>query len=550
MRGSHLLQRALRNHGVQYVFGILGREAEVLAFNQSDLKFVLTRHEVTAGFAADAYARITGRGQACFSTFGPGATNLATGVASACLDRSPMLAMSAQIETHAAVHGHVHQCIDQVAVMRPMCKYAAEVQEVSALAGHVQRAMSAAHTELYGPSYLSLPVDVLAADLPDDEAERVLDATRRREIPAPPKVDRAALDAAYELLRSATRPVIVNGAVIQREGATAEFRQVVEKFGVPVVASLSSKGVLPESHPQSFGPVNRYLDGIVKRPFMAEIFAEADLILLVGYDVAEDVKPEMYEAGRPKKIVRLSAQPNYAERVVRVDVDVRGSLKESLGLLASDAYKATQVPSGWAEGVARGLRELKRTSGSGPYNYYPTVPPQLIVRAIREAIGPEGIICSDIGIHKQYAGLLSESEKPNTFFCSQGLGSFGSGMALALGSKLAAPDVPVVAIVGDGGFHSTSSDLETLARYELPIVIVLLKDSAFGLIKYYQLRGQMTDENTVDFLPVDFAGLARANHCQGIAISSSRDFGRALQKALASSGPTLIEVPVRYQYVF
>jgi acetolactate synthase-1/2/3 large subunit/N2-(2-carboxyethyl)arginine synthase len=550
MRGSDLLLKSLLKYGVDRVFGILGREAEVLNFHHPELRFYLTRHEFTAGFAADAYARVTGRAQACFSTFGPGATNMATGIASACLDRAPMLAMSAQIETHDALPNHVHQCLDQVEIMRPMCKYAFELRDAKQIPVQVRKGLEAAYGELMGPSYLSLPVDVLAAEVSNDEAESLLAQAGEIRREKPPQVDAHELKALHEILVKAERPVVIVGNSIHREDAVAEARAFVAKYQLPTVSSLASKGIVPDSDERSLGALNRYLNGMLKMPVIDEVFGKADVVVLLGFDICEDVKPAMWLTGRPKTIVRLGSTPNAASRLVRTDLDVVGSLKDALRALNGPEHKVER--KNWAADFVRVLREARRTAAATTdRGHYPVVPPPFIVSAVRRALGDQGILASDIGLHKQYAGLFSETNESNTFLCSNGLGSFGSGLPLAIGAQLARPGTRVAAIVGDGGFHSNSQDLELLARYGLPIVIVMMKDSAFGLIKHYQVRGgNEHDKNLVDFLNVDFVKLAEANGCRGVQVSSSRNLGPAIERAFASGEPTLIEVPVKYDHVF
>jgi acetolactate synthase-1/2/3 large subunit/N2-(2-carboxyethyl)arginine synthase len=533
----------LVRHGVEYVFGILGREAQAIRFDEPGLKFILTRHEFTAGVACDSYARVTGKAQACFSTFGPGATNLSTGIASSFLDRSPMLALSAQIETGDAIYGHVHQCVDQVAMMRPITKYAAELESAVQIPAEVQKALSAAYSELLGPAYLSLPVDVLLADVADAEAHRIIESAGVITASVPPHAEDRTLREVHALLSHAQRAVAVVGNTVFRENAVTEFRAFVRKYNLPVVSSLASKGALPDSDPQNIGPVNRYLNGILKRDILDDVFGNTDLVLLIGFDIAEDVRPAMYSCGRPKTIVRLSSTPNLAMKSVKVNVDVVGDIKRTLARLGSSHFSATG--SFWAGELTRDLRAWKMAAGE---EVGPTMSPAPIIRAVRDVIGREGILCSDVGLHKQYAGLMSETEEANTFLCSNGLGSFGSGLPLALGAKLARPAVPVAAVVGDGGFHSNSADLETLARHRIPVVVVVLNDSAFGMIKHYQIRGDQRSDNIVNLLPVNFAALAEANNCRGLKVTSNRSLRTELAAAVRANEPTVIEVPVDYDY--
>jgi N2-(2-carboxyethyl)arginine synthase len=547
MRGSDLLHKSLLKYGVNRVFGILGREAEVLNFHHPELEFFLTRHEFTAGVAADAHARVTGRAQACFSTFGPGATNLATGVASACLDRSPMLAMSAQIETEDALYNHVHQCLDQVGIMRSMCKYANELHDPRQIPVEVRKALEAAYSELMGPSYLSLPVNILGAEIPDAEGQELLERAGPICRKKAPQADAGDLKVLHELLAKAGRPVVIVGNSLHREDAVAETRTFIAKYQLPTISSLASKGIIADDDPCSLGAINRYLNGILKMPVIEEVFGKADVVVLLGFDICEDVKPAMWLTGRKKTIVRISSTRNEASRLVKADIDIVGSVKETLQTLTRAQRGVARM--NWAVDISRAIREAKHAIANSTH-YYPTVPPPAIVREVRRALGASGILCSDIGLHKQYAGLLSETVESNTFLCSNGLGSFGSGMALAIGAKLARPETRVAAIVGDGGFHSNSQDLECLARYDLPIVIVMMKDSAYGLIKHYQVRGgQEHDKNLVHFLSVDFVKLAEANGCRGVSVQSCKNLTREIERAFELREPTLIEVPVQYDHL-
>jgi acetolactate synthase-1/2/3 large subunit/N2-(2-carboxyethyl)arginine synthase len=201
--------------------------------------------------------------------------------------------------------------------------------------------------------------------------------------------------------------------------------------------------------------------------------------------------------------------------------------------------------------VIAGLKERKAKSGEIPWQTYPTIPVPAIVRSVRDIIGPEGILCSDIGLHKQYAGLFSDTFHPNTFMCSNGCGSFGFGLPAAMGAKLAMPDRRVAVICGDGGFHSTSHDLETAVRYSLPIVVVLLKDNSYGLIKYYQLTDQdSVESNSVDFGDVNFCKLAEANGWESSFVTGRKMLEEKMSQAFERNRPTLLELPVRYQYKF
>lgn len=549
MRGSRLFLEAVKRHGVSKIFGIVGGEANAILFNEvPGLDFYLTRHEFMAGVGADVYARLSGQAQMCYSTFGPGMTNLMTGVCSAMLDRTPMLAVSAQIDQPECIYNVTHQCIDNAAIMAPLTKYSYEFKTVEEIPQHVARAMKLAKEEMPGPSFLSFHRNLMAEEIDDAKAKKLLEAMESSEPPPPPDPDVEGLKWLAEQVRNAKRPVALGGNVIIREGATAELRQFLEAFDVPLITSLASKGMIAEDHPLHIGAVNKYLDGILHDKVLDRIFGECDLMLLLGWDFGEDVKPVMWQRNDKQRTLQYGPHEPMIDSIMKPERAVVGGMKKGLKMLAEmegqkrDKSQLAFIPE---------LREKKLKSGKSPIQEYPTVPPQEIVRTVRESLGKDGIYCTDIGLHKQYNGLFSDTWEPNTFMCSNGTGTFGFGLPAGFGAKLAHPDRRVAVVCGDGGFHSTSQDLETMVRYNLPIVIVMMKDNSFGLIKYYQLSGQ--DEvfaNAVDFGDVNFVKLAEANGFEGHFVTSRQMLKDKLAEAFARNKPTLLEVPVRYQYRF
>lgn len=349
-------------------------------------------------------------------------------------------------------------------------------------------------------------------------------------------------------LRKARRPIALGGNLVIREQAWQELRAFLERYQIPLVTTLASKGLLPEDHPLHVGTCNKYLDGILHYPFLDELFGACDLMLLVGYDFGEDVKPSQWERNDFIRSIAVGPVRNPMGDVFRPDREIIGGLKQTLAMLTE------MGPAGGRAADLSSITALKHRKGAAgeqPDRAPPTISVPSIVRTVRAQLGPDGILCSDIGLHKQYAGLFSPTDQPNTFLCSNGAGTFGFGLPAAMGAKLVRPERRVAVVCGDGGFHSTSQDLETAVRYSLPMVIVLLKDNSFGLIKYYQLTDQDTvHANTVDFGDVDFVKLARANGWASHFVTSLPMLERRMAEAFARNRPTLLEVPVTYKYKF
>jgi acetolactate synthase-1/2/3 large subunit/N2-(2-carboxyethyl)arginine synthase len=547
VQGSELFLHALRSQGVTHAFGIMGREAEALAFNAvPGIRFCLTRHEFSAGIMADVFARLTGRMQLCFATFGPGLTNLSTGIASAMLDRAPMLAVAAQIEQQDVAFNHCHQCIDNLAVIRPIAKYASEFTAPLAIPRLVAAATTAANTELLGPSFLSFPIDVMQEHVPDDAALAELDTHRGARGEHPPHPDRESVRELARMIARSRSPIAIVGNSVLREGATADLAAFVDKFGVPIVSTFASKGALSDRHTFGVGAINRYVDSMVA-PLTSRLFGESDLVVLIGYDLSEDVKPRLWhQPGKDVTVALITPVANPVPDLVRAHHTVVGSVKSVLAALNAADVPAT---SRSAPPIVGEIRALRRKAAEEHIPAAGTVAPEMIVMAARKALGPDGILVSDIGLHKQFAGLFSETTSPNTFLCSNGLGSFGFGIAAALGAQLACPERRVVAICGDGGFLSNSQELETMMRLGLPVVLIVLRDGGFGLIKLYQLRGKgSVDDPSVDFLHTDFEKLAQAHGCAAMTIDSPRGLERALADALERREPLLVQIPVKYNY--
>ena len=538
------MQARLQEYGIERVFGIVGREAAAILFDEVDgMEFILTRHEFTAGVMADVLARITNRPQVCFATLGPGMTNLATGVATSALDRSPVVALAAQSESHDCFPNETHQCLDSVAVMRPLTKYATQLDRPESIIDLVDSAVGAAVTEPVGPSFISLPVDLLGAAMPDHVP--AVPAVR----PAGPRgtVDREwrqEIERVAAVLAHATHPVLVVGSSAIRAGAVGHLRTLAERLSVPVITTYTAKGVLPHDHALNYGAISGYMDGILGYDALDQLFGPVDLIIAVGYDYAEDLRPSMWTRGASKTVVRVAPVVNPVPRVVRPDIDVVADVKEFV--VALDG--ATR---GWAPKQPHDITALRDhvvALLNDPTVYQGGMRVNQVVDCMNKVLGGGGgTFVSDIGYFRHYAVLFAAADQPYGFLTSAGCSSFGYGLPAAMAAKLARPDQPVFLLAGDGGFHSNSADLETAVRLGLDIVIVVVSNSRNGLIEFYQRLGhQRSHAPAVGFSEVDFVALARANGCDGVHATDRDSLLAALQKGRETSGPFLIEVPVMY----
>ncbi|MFE5581267.1 thiamine pyrophosphate-binding protein [Kitasatospora sp. NPDC056531] len=547
---AHALLQRLRDHGVQTVFGVVGREAASILFDEVDgVDFVLTRHEFTAGVAADVLARITGRPQACWATLGPGMTNLSTGVATSILDRSPVIALAAQSESHDIFPNDTHQCLDSVAVMRPMTKYSVELQRPDDITDLVDSAVAAAMTEPVGPSFISLPVDLLGSDI---DTTLVHPAARTPAKPVGAVQDgwQAAARQAAELVASAQHPVLVVGAAAIRSGAVPAVRALAERLNIPVITTYIAKGVLPHGHDLNYGAVTGYMDGILSFPALETLFGPADVILTLGYDYAEDLRPSMWQRGGTKTTVRVSPTVNPIPRVYRPDVDV---VTDVLAFVEYLDEQTAEVPVKTPHDITP-LRERIAEFLADTEHYQDGMRVHQVIDSMNTVMAEtaepgEGTIVSDIGFFRHYGVLFARADQPFGFLTSAGCSSFGYGIPAAMGAQLARPGQPTFLIAGDGGFHSNSADLETIARLNLPIVTVVVNNDTNGLIELYQNLGHhRSHDPAVKFTGVDFTELARANGVEAVKAATREELLAALRKGAALGRPFLIEVPVNYDF--
>lgn len=521
------------------VFGVVGREAGSLRFDgPSPVEFLLTREERAAAFMADAYGRVAGRAGACYSTFGPGATNLATGLASALLDRSPVLAISAQVESDS-IHRWTHQCVDQSALLRPVTKASREVRRLRDLPGAVAGAVALAQGGIPGPVSLSIPMDLFS------QAGRAPAAPRS--LPVRPGLDyrmgagRAASETWRRLAR-ARRPVLLVGGWAARTKGGGLLGRLASRFGIPVAVTYGGKGVVAESHPCFVGAVSKYLD-LLAPGALDLLFGPADLVLLAGFDMAEGVTAAVWARGARKEVLAVDSIIEPALPGFGVDALLQaplgawaGALLRRRGLRRGIGGEALRLRSEFLSRAGAAAHGRPTGSGRDPY---------AVMRALNSVLRPDDIVVSDVGLHKQFACLFVDGRRPRRFLCSNGLGSMGFGLPAAIGAKRAAPASRVVAVCGDAGFHASAAELETSVRLGLPVLCLVLRDDSVGLIRHYQRAGGApADPRITDFCAVDFAALARANGCRGHRLRRGEDLEEVLRALIDCGTSAVVDVPV------
>jgi len=526
---AELFVDCLESEGVEFVFGIPGEETLDLsaALDGSEkITFVPTRHEQGAAFMADAYGRLTGNPGVCLATLGPGATNLATGVGDATLDKAPLVALTGQT-TLAGMHKETHQFIDTVEMLRPMTKWNTRVHDPRMISEAVRKAFSIAATEKPGATHLELPEDVMAAS--------VVGAPLAHGPEPIVEADPVALVRAVELLQAAARPVLLVGNGVVRQEAAPALRAFCETTGLRAVTTFMGKGVLDAADEHFL-----FTAGLASQDYPQGLLGHADLVVSVGYDMVEWPPAAWNPSGRQRIVCIDTVTPEIDAHFIP-EVELIGDLSRILFQLASlledkpVAHLATRPY----------LRAMRSVLDSGSDDDFP-IKPQRVLRDLRSVLGANDILVSDVGAHKLWVARFWEAREPNTVLISNGFAAMGFGLPAAIAATLACRGRRhVVSICGDGGFLMNVQELETARRLGLPFVVLVWTDGGYGLIEMHQRRKYGRVAGT-RFDNPDLAGLARAFGVEGYRATRAGDVRPLIVRALEHSGPVVLDIPIDY----
>jgi len=540
MKFSKVLLKELKRRGITRVFGVPGRENASILFNEEpDIQYITARVEFNAGIMADFTGRLTRKPQVCFSTMGPGATNMTTAVASAMLNKSPMVFISAQLERGDIFYNQTHQCVDQTAIMAPLTKWSYEMKSPEELPSVLEKAFQLVTQEPVGPVHIAIPTDLFNCDIP---APAGLDTpisyaiSTEQTTPHP-----EALDEVHRVLAASQNALCLIGAEAVRTEQGQAVLEFCRQWRMPYMTAANAKGLERFSSPLNFGAASCYMEGIIGYPALEEIFSSVDTLVCIGYQYVDDLLPKMWAYGARKTIINIGSTPTFAiHSKFKPDYELSGSIAKILASLSEKGVtKQTErnldtVKSCYKRSLAEAtVRDGKLT-------------PVQVINAVNPYFKNDAICVTDIGYYRHHAILFADPTATSQFFSDTGLSSFGTGLPSAIAAQLAYPERPVFLLCGDGGFHSGSCDLATLARYHLPVVVIVMDNSAFELIHLYQKRHNKTPHSAmVKLEKVDFVKLAEANGCRGIRISSIAELEEAIQQH-DRTGPLVIEVPMRY----
>jgi acetolactate synthase I/II/III large subunit len=529
MNTAELLVKCLENEGVKYVFGLPGEEnLHVLeAMKDSSIQFITTRHEQGAAFMADVYGRLTGKPGVCLSTLGPGATNLMTGVADANLDGAPLVAITGQVGTDR-MHNESHQYLDLVAMFAPVTKWNKQIVRPGITPELVRKAFKVAQKEKPGAVHIDLPENIAAMEvdgqpLKNNEPEKIHPSGR-------------SLNAAAVAISKAKNPIILAGNGVIRGNAAEALTEFATRLNIPVANSFMGKGAIPYTHPLALWTV-----GLQQRDHINCAFEESDLIIAIGYDLIE-FSPKKWNPNGDIPIIHIGMTSAEIDSSYIPIVEVLGDISESLnGLMIRSDREGKPAPA-----------SLKyRADIKANYEFYAhdegfPIKPQKLIYDLRQVMGPEDIVISDVGAHKMWMARHYHCDCPNTCLISNGFAAMGIAIPGAIAAKLVYPDRKIVAVTGDGGFMMNCQELETALRVKTPFVVLIFNDNGYGLIEWKQIN-HFGHSCFTDFGNPDFVKFAESMGVKGYRVESAIDLLPTLKEALAQDVPAIIDCPVDYQ---
>ena len=529
LTGSQILCRALLDEGVDVLFGYPG--GAIMPFYHAlpefpGLRHVLVRHEQAAAHAADGYARASGRAGVCVATSGPGATNLVTGLATAHMDSTPVVAITGQV-SRAMIGRDAFQETDIIGITQPITKHSRLVEDVEELADAVREAFAVAMEGRRGPVLIDVPKDV----------QNQKGAWVEREPARGPAAAAAnpleACDEAARLIAASRRPLIMAGHGIILADAYDELRALAERTGMPVITTLLGISAFPESHSLHLGMPGMHGEVHVNRAIQ-----QADLIIGVGLRFDDRVTGNLAAFARDAKVIHIELDPSEIGKNVPAAVGIVGDAKEILRLLL--AKVAPRECEAWRAEIAGFVRPRADGFRGG-------LSPEAILAAIGAATDGRCTIVSDVGQHQMWVAKLFPYQRPNTHITSGGLGTMGFAVPAAMGVALARPDEPVWAISGDGGFQMNMQEIATMVQEGIPVKMAIFNNGYLGMVRQWQQFFHGRRYSATPIWSPDYVRLAEAYGIPGWRVESGDQVEGVLKEAMARPGPALVEFAIEQE---
>ncbi|EPA06046.1 acetolactate synthase large subunit [Candidatus Nitrosarchaeum limnium] len=540
MKASDLFVKCLESEGVEYIFGLPGEENSdfCMSLLNSKIKFILVRHEQSAAFMADVYGRITPKVGVCLATLGPGATNLTTGIASANMDSSRVLAITGQTDSHL-LHKESHQNMDAITLFKPITKWNWSIRNTDNIPEIVRRAFKISLEEKCGATHIELPQDVAKRQ---SEILPVKQFPIMRSKPHPELVK-----AAVKIILESKKPLILVGNGCIRENSSSHIRQFAEKTGICSMNTFMAKGVISDKSERHLQTI-----GIKQADHALIAMKNADVVIAIGYDLVE-YSPKNWNSDLTKKIIHIdftSAEVDtYYPPTVEMSADVEYTIDAILEELEKEKqenssidYPKKEMPELFKQIKQQVVDRIERHKNDQSY----PIQPEKLVTDVRASLDDKDIVLSDVGAHKMWIAKTYNTYEPNTCLIPNGFCSMGFSVPGAIASQLVYPEKKVVAMCGDGSFLMNVQEIETASRLKLPIIIIVWVDGGYGLISLKEMDEYGKDAFT-KFNNPDFVKLAQSFGAIGYHIKSTEEFPKILEEAKKSKDkPVIIAIDVDY----
>ncbi|EGO63079.1 biosynthetic-type acetolactate synthase large subunit [Acetonema longum] len=522
MSGGKIIIECLLQNGVTTVFGYPGGATLPLydALCGSPLRHILPVHEQGAVHAADGYARLSGQAGVCIATSGPGATNLVTGLATAYMDSSPVVAITGQVST-GLLGTDAFQEVDITGITMPVTKHNFLVKHIDDLADTIRQAFVIATSGRPGPVLVDVPRDIQAAQ---GRWEPVGRAKFLPEQPDP--AGSQTISRIVEMLAAAKRPVMLAGGGIKTANAWREAVALAINSGVPTVSTLMGLGVFPSVQPYFLG-----LTGLHGHQAANWAVYEADVILAAGTRFNDRVTGDRQVYANGKTVIHLDVDPGELDKNITADLSLVGDLRGNLARLAAEMLKKPLAIVDWRDRIGAWQKQFEKNYDTGRLNA-----PWIMRQMSRWTEGLPVTWVTDVGQHQMWAAQHLDLSTPNSWISAGGMGTMGFGLPAALGAQAACPDRRVILVAGDGGFKMTGIELLTAAHEKLPIICVILNNKSLGMVRQMQTLFYNRQYQAVDLPDFDFIAFAEACSATGIKTSVPDQFQAAFQRALQDTG--------------
>lgn len=531
MKISDLFLKCLESEGIKTIYGVPGEENADLMISllDSPIEFITCRHEQEAAFMADMQGRLTGEPGVCLATLGPGATNLATGLVNAQLDKVPVIGIIGQAET-TRLHKESHQNMKAVEMYKPVTKWSVSISEAEITPEVIRKAVKLAKSSKPGAVVIELPEDIAKED---SKAQPII----RKHPGLLGDVDSAHISSAVALILESKKPLLLIGSGASYYNCDDHIKRFVDKTGMYGTCTFMGKGALSDDDDHSLHTV-----GLGMKDIALKAFDQADLVITVGYDMIE-WHPDRWNDANDKQIIHIDTQPAEVDMHYQANLELIGDLNNILDQLCKAIPGDFKLADNYFEKIREAIiKDLARETASDEF----PVKPQRIVHELRQALGEHDIAISDVGAHKMWMARQYDTYHSKTCFIYNGFASMGGSMPAAFVAKKLNPDKNVVAVIGDGGFVMSIQAIATGVRFKVPFVVLLWEDDHYGLIKWKQ-EATYSKHSHIDLHNEDLAAVASAFGCHSIKVNKTEELAGALQTAFSNKDkPTVIVVPVDY----